>query len=47
MLAPQKDLTDHDLMQGAWFALEQCGLLLEASTQLYRTKMYGTAVVWR
>jgi hypothetical protein len=33
------------LLQGAWYALEQCGLLLRDANVLYRSSAYASAVV--
>ena len=38
-------VTPQYLLQGAWYALEQCGLLLRHGNVLYRNSAYSSAVV--
>jgi AbiV family abortive infection protein len=38
-------VTPQYLLQGAWYALEQCGLLLRDGNVLYRNSAYASAVV--
>lgn len=38
------DATAAVLLQGAWYALEQCGILLRDAVVLYRTNAYPSAV---
>ena len=38
-------VTANFLLEGAYYALEQCGLLLRDAVQLYNGSSYATAVV--
>jgi AbiV family abortive infection protein len=38
------DVAASVLLEGAWYSLEQCGLLLKSAVALYREKDYSTAV---
>jgi AbiV family abortive infection protein len=43
--AKREGLNTRYLLQGAWYALEQCGLLLRDGNVLYRNSAYANAVV--
>ena len=38
-------VTPQYLLQGTWYALEQCGLLLRDANELYRSNSYANALV--
>jgi AbiV family abortive infection protein len=39
----QQTLTEQQLLEGAWYALEQAGILMESAVSLYDARQWGTA----